>query len=300
MDSIKLEDLKDKISVEYEFQGNSGLKYVDNFKSITDADSTSVVWCSPDRSDKQQLVEQTSAGIIICDSSIELTDSLLKEKSFIIVDNPKLVYSRLLRSIISSKFQPGIHKTATIHPDAEIDASVYIGPNCYIGVCKIEADTIIHGNNFIYDGTSIGKNVIIEAGAVLGAEGFGMAKTADGEWERFPHIGGLEIKDNVEIGAGTTIDRGTLDNTIIGKGTKVSKSVHISHNVRIGENCLITGGVSIAGSTSIGNNVWISPNATLLNKIAIGNNVFIAIGAIVTQDIQDNFQALGRKILPKS
>ncbi|MAO65799.1 MAG: UDP-3-O-(3-hydroxymyristoyl)glucosamine N-acyltransferase [Balneola sp.] len=300
MDKFTLEDLKQNLLVDFDFRGNADIDFVDNVKSISEANEHSVVWCSPDREDKQELVEKTKAHLIICDDSIQFTDALLKEKGFFVVKNPKLAFTRLLRNIASENFEPGIHQTATIHPEAEIADSVYVGPNSYIGKCTIGENSILHGNNFVYDGTSIGNGVVIEAGAILGAEGFGLAKTDEGAWERFPHIGGLEIHDRVEIGAGTTIDRGTLDNTIIGEGTKISKSAHISHNVRIGKNCLITGCVAISGSTTIGDNVWISPNATILNKLTIGNNVFISMGATVTQDIKDNFQALGRKILPKT
>jgi UDP-3-O-[3-hydroxymyristoyl] glucosamine N-acyltransferase len=300
MNKLTLSEIKKKLSVDFEFQGNDNVDYIDNFRSIFDANEHSVVWCNPGREDKQELVENTNARLIICDDSIHLTNNLLREKGFIVVKNPKLAFSRLLRKIVSAKFQPGIHKSASIHPEAKIAKTAYIGPNTYVGKCTVGEYSILHGNNYVYDDTIIGNNVVIEAGVILGAEGFGLARNDTGEWERLPHIGGLEIHDRVEIGAGTTIDRGTLDNTVIGAGTKVSKSVHISHNVRIGKNCLITGCATIAGSTTIGDNVWISPNATVLNKLSIGNNVFISAGAVVTQNIKDNFQALGRKILPKT
>ena len=300
MNKFTLEDLKNKLSSEFVFRGNEEVDFLDNFKAILDANRHSVVWCSPARDDKQVLVEQTDARIIICDDSIKFTDALLQEKGFFVVKNPKLAFSRLLRRFVSERYKPGIHETATIHPEAQVSETAYIGPNTYIGKCTIGENSILHGNNFVYDGTSIGNEVVIEAGVILGAEGFGLSKNENGAWERFPHIGGLEIHDRVEIGAGTTIDRGTLDNTVIGEGSKISKSAHISHNVRIGKNCLITGCVAISGSTTIGDDVWISPNATILNKLNIGNNVFISVGATVTQDIKDNFQALGRKILPKT
>ena len=295
-----VEDIKQKMLVEYTFQGKIDLHPIQNVKSIENADEGSLAWCSPDREDKEAVIKATKASIIICDPTVSLTKEQLSSKGFFIVENPKLAFSRLLRNIINEEIKSGLHSTATIHPDAVIAESAYVGPNTYIGKCEVGENTVLHGNSFVYDGTKIGKNVVIEAGAILGAEGFGMAKTEKGNWERFPHIGGLEIHDFVEIGAGTTIDRGSLGNTIIGEGTKVSKSAHISHNVVIGKNCLITGCVSIAGSTKIGNNVWISPNATILNKLNIGNNVFISIGATVTQDIKDNHQAIGRKILPKT
>ena len=300
MDKFALKDIIEKLPVDFEIKGNEEIDYIDNVKSILDADSHSLVWCSPERENKQELVEQSAGKLIICDNSIQFTDALIKGKKFIVVENPKLVFSRVLKAITVPVYKPGVHVSATIHPNAQIAKSAYVGPNTYIGKCKIGERSILQGNIFVYDGSEIGEDVIIEAGAILGAEGFGVAKTEEGGWERMPHIGGLIIGDRVEIGAGTTIDRGTLGNTVIGKGTKIAKSVHISHNVRIGKHCLITGCVSISGSTTIGDHVWISPNATLLNKLTIGDNVFISIGAVVTQDIEDNFQAIGRKILPKT
>lgn len=292
-------NLRAALTVEYHFIGNEDC-FIENIRSIGEADETSLVWCSPTKPNKQTLVDETSACVIICDGSIEISEEQKASKAFFVVDNPKLAFSRLVRSLLSLNQPRGIHPSAVVHPEAEISKTAFIGPNCTIGACKIGDHSQLHGNIHVYDDTEIGNHVVIEAGAILGAEGFGMAKTDDGVWERFPHIGGLEIHDFVEIGAGTTIDRGTLENTVIGEGTKVSKSAHISHNVQIGKNCLITGCVSIAGSTTIGDNVWISPNATILNKLNIGNNVFISIGAIVTQDIKDDYQAIGRKILPKT
>ena len=300
MDKITLEELKDHLTFEAEFKGHTNLDYIDNVKSIEHADAHSLVWCSSKRDNKQELVEATEARLIICDDDIQFTDQLLAQKCFLVVKNPKLAFSRLLRSLTADSFTPGIHETATIHPEASIADSAHIGPNCTIGKCTIGEHAILQGNNYLYDGTTLGSHVVVEAGAVLGAEGFGLAKAEDGSWERFPHIGGLEIHDHVEIGAGTTIDRGSLENTVIGEGTKISKSAHISHNVQIGKHCIITGCVAISGSVTIGDHVWISPNATILNKLTIGNDVFISMGATVSQDIKDNYKAIGRKVLPNT
>jgi UDP-3-O-[3-hydroxymyristoyl] glucosamine N-acyltransferase len=300
MTKLFLNEIKAKIQADFEFIGNDNIDYIDNFRSIFEADEHSIVWCHPKREDKLKLIEETASRLIICDRSVQISNELAKSKAFICVDEPRLVYSRLLRSLVAVHYKPGIHASSVIHEKAQIADSVHIGPNCYIGECVIGEQSVIHGNSYIYDGVSIGQEVIIEAGVILGAEGFGLVQDENKEWERIPHIGGLELHDKVEIGAGTTIDRGTLENTVIGRGTKVSKSVHISHNVKIGENCIITGCATIAGSTCIGNNVWISPNTTILNKLSIGNDVFIAAGTTVSQNIQDGFQAIGRKILPKN
>jgi UDP-3-O-[3-hydroxymyristoyl] glucosamine N-acyltransferase len=272
--------------------------------SISDIDydptKKAITWCHPNADSKQENIEKTRATVIVCDKSIVLSSKMESTKTLIKVDNPKLAFTRMIRSITIDQNEPGIHPSCIVHPEAEIDASVSIGPNSTIGKCIIGPKTKIHGNCYLYDGVEIGEEVIIEAGVVLGAEGFGLAKTSEGSWERFPHLGGVRLSNRVEVGAGSTIDRGAIQDTVVGEGTKISKAVHISHNVRIGKHCLITGAVSIAGSTIIGDHVWISPGATILNKLSIGDHAFVAIGATVTQSIPDNFQAIGRKIISKN
>ena len=299
MYSYSIEDILSLINQEYELAGTKQVKIITNFKSILEADEASLVWCSPDRADKKELITKTKARWIICDKEIDISDELKKEKAFIKVDNPKYVFSSILRNITNKSFPESVHPSAIIHPEASIGANVYIGPNSTIGKCTVGENTIIHGHCFIYDGVEVGKDVTIEAGVVLGAEGFGMAKDNDGHWHRFPHIGKLIIADQVEIGANTTIDRGTLGNTRIGFGSKISKSVRVAHNVTIGSDCIITGGVVISGSVSIGNNVWVGPNASILNKITIEDDVAISISATVTKSVKKGYQVIGTRILEK-
>ncbi len=270
--------------------------------SDIDYDSTkkAITWCHPSADNRQEIIEKTQATVILCDKSIVLSSSMQSTKTLIKVDNPKLAFTRMIRSITIDQNELGIHPSCVVHTEAKIDASASIGPNCTIGKCIIGAKTVIHGNCHLYDGVIVGDEVVIEAGVVLGAEGFGLAKTSEGAWERFPHLGGVRLSNRVEVGAGSTIDRGAIQDTFIGEGTKISKAVHISHNVKIGKHCLITGAVSIAGSTTIGDHVWLSPGVTILNKLSIGDHAFVAIGATVTQSIPDHYQAIGRKIIPKT
>lgn len=295
-----LNDILASLSDEYERVGSSENHRIEQVCSIEQATSNSIVWCHPSRPEKAKAIEDTLAQVVICDRGIEWDGTVQPEKTLIKVEDPKRVFTRLVRQMMSGAYAPGIHATSTVHPEADIHESVHIGPNCYVGKCVIGEGSQIHGNSFIYDGVQLGKEVVIEASVVLGAEGFGLANTEEGGWERFPHLGGLVIGDRVEVGAGSTIDRGAIQDTIIGEGTKISKQVHISHNVQVGKHCLITGGVSIAGSTVVGDFVWISPGVTILNKVRIGNHAFIAIGATVTQSIPDYYQAIGRKIIPKT
>ena len=302
--SFFLDELLHALDIPYSREGMTDNHKLDTVVSINDTDFNSsnkaITWCHPNANNKQEMVEQTQATVIVCDESIVLSSKMELTKTLIKVDNPKLAFIRMTRSITVDQNEPGVHPTCVVHPEAEIDASASIGPNSTIGKCIIGPKTKIHGNCYLYDGVEIGEEVVIEAGVVLGAEGFGLAKNSEGAWERFPHLGGVRLSNRVEVGAGSTIDRGAIQDTVIGEGTKISKAVHISHNVRVGRHCLITGAVCIAGSTIIGDHVWISPGATILNKLSIGDHAFVAIGATVTQSIPDNFQAIGRKIIPKT
>lgn len=140
---------------------------------------------------------------------------------------------------------------------------------------------------------TIGENVFIHPTAVVGSDGFGYERNEIGELEKFPHIGGVVIGDNVDIGANTCIDRGTIDDTIIGDGTKIDNLVHIGHNVKIGKHCLIIANAMIGGSTIIGDHVHIAPGVQIMNKVKIGDNVVVGLGAIVVKDIPSNTTFIG-------
>jgi len=179
-----------------------------------------------------------------------------------------------------------------------IGQNVKIGSNCLIG-----HNTIIEKNVSIGDNCSIGSNVIIRNsviknnvhildGCVIGKKGFGFFPDKNSNF-RYPQIGAVIINDNAEIGCGSTIDRGSLSNTIIGKNTYLDNQIHIAHNVKIGENCIIAGQVGFAGSSTLGNNVMIGGQAGVSGHLKIGNNVQIGGGSGVINDIPDNSKVMG-------
>lgn len=139
----------------------------------------------------------------------------------------------------------------------------------------------------------IGKNVIIHPNVLLGGDGFGYERDEHDELIKFPSIGGIIIEDDVEIFPFTNIDRGTLDNTIIGKGTKIDHYCHIGHNVRIGKRCVITAGVIIAGSVTVGDDVFIGINSSIRDGIKIGKHAMVGMGSVVTKDVGDNWTVYG-------
>ena len=179
-----------------------------------------------------------------------------------------------------------------------VGENVKIGKNCLIG-----HNSIIEKNVIIGDNCSIGSNVIIRNsfiknnvhildGCVIGKKGFGFFPNKISNY-RYPQIGIVIIEDNVEIGCGSTIDRGSLSNTIIGKNTYLDNQIHVAHNVKIGKNCIIAGQVGFAGSSTLGDNVMIGGQAGISGHLKVGNNVKIGGGSGVLKNISDNSKVMG-------
>jgi UDP-3-O-[3-hydroxymyristoyl] glucosamine N-acyltransferase len=209
-------------------------------------------------------------------------------------------------SAVTDNFDKDVSDITTMSFDRSIKfgKNILIGKNVEIGKnCLIGHNSIIESNVRIGDNCSIGSNVIIRNsmirnnvnildGCVIGKKGFGFFPVKDKNL-RYPHIGMVIIEDNCEIGCGSTIDRGSLSNTIIGKNTYIDNQVHIAHNNKIGENCIIAGQVGFAGSSTLGNNVMIGGQAGISGHLSIGNNVQIGGGSGVIKNITDNSKVMG-------
>lgn len=176
-------------------------------------------------------------------------------------------------------------KNTTIGSNTIIEHDVQIGDNCIIG------------SNVIIKNSIIGKRVVLQDNCKIGQKGFGFIPL-DKKNIKFPHIGRVLISDDVEIGSGCTIDRGSIDDTSIGSNTYLDNQVHMAHNVKIGSNCMIAGQVGFAGSSTIGNNVSIGGQAGISGHLIIGNNVKIAGGSGVIKDIKDNQIVMGYPAIP--
>ncbi|MGM0612690.1 MAG: DapH/DapD/GlmU-related protein [Bacteroidota bacterium] len=281
----------------YELEGDPNAEFfsIEGFDGATEG---SLIWCSPKMEGREDLIRNSRAAIVICD--IGVSRGLSKNKTLVKTDNPRKTFMEIVNGMKSKEQQYGVHSTSVVHPDAEIHPESWIGPFSYIGKSKIGKGSVIHGHAYIYDNVTIGEDTVLEAGVVIGADGFGFQKNHDNDWERFPHLGGVIVEDNVEISSNATIDRGALGDTVIGRNTKISKEAHISHNVITGQGCIIAGGAMVSGSVKIGNDVWIGPNASLLNKVTIEDNVTISLGSVVTKDIKTGFTAVGSRIIPES
>ncbi len=211
---------------------------------------------------------------------------------------------------------PGIHPTAILGQEVALGEGIAIGPyvvlgdrvtigdravvmaGCFIGSgVRIGAESFLYPNVVIRDGTVIGERVIVHSGVVIGDDGFGFAR--DGNVIRkIPQIGTVEIGDDVEIGANTTIDRATTGTTRIGSGTRIDNLVMIAHNVQIGTNSILCGQVGISGSTLIGNDVTLAGQAGLVGHIEIGDRVQVGAQGGVTKSIPPGTSVSGYPALP--
>jgi len=291
--NINLVELCDSITEECQVLGARD-RIVSIALPIDKSDRDSVTFCSKNTEDALVMIRNSRAGVIICSRELSYAEDDYQDKTLILVANPRLAFIEVMQKYFQEeKLEFSIHPTAIIDKDAKIPPNVYIGAHSCIGKCDIGENTVIHANVSIYDRVKIGRNVTIYDGTVIGKEGFGYEKNSRGKRVRFPHIGGVVIEDDVEIGANVSIDRGTLGNTIIGQGTKINNLCHIAHNVVIGRNCVITAGSCFGGSSRIGDGSWLAPGAIVRDGIKIGSNVTIGMGSVVTKDIDDNCVAYG-------
>lgn len=214
-----------------------------------------------------------------------LPDSI-EANTFIIVDNPRLAFAKVLAEFFVEKKEAGISQNTVIDPTTKIGKGVIIGNNCTIGRDVVIGDyTEIRNNVIITEGVTIGRHCLIRSNAVIGEEGFAFEYDKNGTPIRVPHLGSVEIGDYVEIGNFTAIARGTLKNTIIHSHVKIDNLVHIAHNCFIGENTLVIACAEVSGSAVVGNNCWLGVGCSTMQKIKIGDNCTIGIGSVVLKDV---------------
>jgi UDP-3-O-[3-hydroxymyristoyl] glucosamine N-acyltransferase len=197
-------------------------------------------------------------------------------KPLLIVNNPRLAFARAAAALAGDD-AGGIHPLAVIHPDAKLGANVSVGAGAVIEAGAVIGDGSRIGPNVtIHSQVKLGERVVVQANSVLGSDGFGYVRDpATSRYTKFPQVGRLEIGDDVEIGAGCTIDRGALDATIIGRGSKLDNLVHVGHNVRIGEDVVIAAQTGISGSTVIEDGVIVGGQVGLADHVIIKRGVIL-------------------------
>jgi len=264
------------------------LTFFDSIKYKSDAIKTKASYCITTEKFKKFLPDRVEK-IIVKNVLLELAKVLKTIYPEADIDYPDLT----AKPAVKTKF-----KSVKFGNNVLIGKNVKIGKNTIIGSNSIIEHDVIIGNDCVIGSEVIIKNsilkdnIVIQDGCKIGLKGFGFIPLKEKNF-KFPHIGRVLISDNVEIGSGCTIDRGSVDDTEIGKNTYLDNQVHLAHNVKIGSNCMIAGQVGFAGSSTIGNNVSIGGQAGISGHLTIGNNVKIGGGSGVIKDIEDNQVVMG-------
>lgn len=248
---------------------------------------------------RSQLQATGASAVIVGPDARDATDL-----PRIVCANPHAYFARVL-----AFFNPpppaaaGVHETAVVDPTAVVASSACIGPlavigrnarigsgsivsaGCFVGDnVAIGEDSRLHPHVTVYHDCRIGSRVILHSGAVIGADGFGLAQE-DGRWLKIPQLGGVSIGDDVEIGANTTVDRGALEDTVIEEGVKLDNLIQVAHNVRIGAHTAMAGCVGIAGSAKIGRQCTVGGAAMILGHLEIADQVNISAATLVAKSI---------------
>ncbi len=255
--------------------------------------------------------EQSAASAIIVDAPVT------SQKALIRVPSARIAFAKVLPLFFPEPtYVPGIHPTAVVASTAKVDASAHVGPQCVVGEgasigpravllaqvyvgpqCVVGEESLLFPHVALYAGTTLGHRVRIHAGTVIGSDGFGYVQDG-GVHRKVPQIGNVIIRDDVEIGANVTVDRGALGPTVIGKGSKVDNLVQIAHNVNIGEHCIVVSQTGISGSTRLGDYVVLAGQVGLAGHLRIGNRATVAAQSGVMSSIPDGEKWFGYPAQP--
>jgi UDP-3-O-[3-hydroxymyristoyl] glucosamine N-acyltransferase len=238
--------------------------------------------------------------------------------ALIVVDDVDVAYAK-----VATWFHPlplakehNIHQSASVHPEAELEEPVMVGPNASVGKCRVGAGTHVMAGASIGDGAVVGKDclfhpnsslgyncvagdrVILQPNAVVGSDGFGYAHEG-AKWIKVPQLGNVVLKDDVEVGSNSAIDRGTLGVTTIGRGTKLDNIVHIAHNCTVGEDVVMAAGAMVAGSTTIGDRCVLAGQVGIAGHLNIQPDSRFAGDTVVLKNLPESGDYMGHPVMPK-
>lgn len=294
---FRLADLAARVEAELLGDGEVRITHAD---TIQDASEGAI--CFLANSKYRHYLPDTGASAVI----LRREDAAHAATAGLISDNPYLTYARVASLLYPvADVAGGVHASAVIAASAKIDptawvgpcavigenveihSGVWIGPGCVIDdACVIGEKSRLVANVTLCSDTVIGKRVLVHPGAVIGSDGFGNANDR-GAWVKVPQIGIVQVGDDVEIGANTTIDRGSLRDTVIGDGVRLDNQIQIAHNVRIGEHTAIAGCAGVAGSTTIGKYCTLGGGVGLSGHLEIGDNVHFSGQSLVTRSFKE-------------
>ena len=308
---FKLGELAEILGVELQGDSNKELSGMSSLEYSSKEDVTFIA-----KHSYTSDLANTKAGAVICSEEF----SKLFDGNKLICSNPYLTYAKCTKvfkqrpninagisELADVSSTANISKKAcvssfvSISEDAVIEDNVILMPGAFIGKgCKVGKDTIINANVSLYDEVEIGRGCILHSGAVIGSDGLGFAKE-NNYWVKIEHLGKVLIGDDVEIGSNSTIDRGSVGDTVIGDNVKIDNQVHIAHNVKVGKGTAIAGNSAIAGSTSIGKNCTLAGCTAIVDNIKITDEVHITAMSLITKSIKNSgFYSSGTPFMKNS
>lgn len=294
---ISLQELANRFGAKVIGDGD---KLIAHVRSLKSADERAISFYSASAY-KNELTDTRAGAVVLCPADRDAFNG-----NRLLADNPHLVFARIASFLHpSGEFEGGLHTSAIvadncdiadsafigsgaiISENSKIGSNVYVGSGCYIGThCEIGEHTYLHPNVTILDHCRLGNSCIVQSGSVIGSHGFGIIQDG-GMWIRVPQIGGVIIGALTDIGANCSIDRGSLDDTVVGTGVKLDNLVHIAHNVAIGDHTVMAAGVAIAGSTRIGKHCQFAGYSSCVGHIEIADEVILLAHTCATHSIRE-------------
>ena len=275
---IKISKVLESLDIDLNYEGDYEIKEVSQTKEVREG---GMAFCtsldSSDLDPKALFVGSEDLGL----------------PNLLISSNPRLDFIKILAFLDKHVGFNHFNFESTIHPSVHLGKNVVIEKGVFVG-----KDTYIDHNVVVRSGSKIGSNCFIGAATTIGSDGFGYERDEQGVPNKFVHLGGVSIGDNVDIGSLNSIVRGTLSDTIIESNVKTDNLVHIAHNVHIKEGALFAACSEVSGSVVIGKNAWIAPNVSIMEKVVIGDYAIVGLGAVVIRDVPDRTTVAGNPAKP--
>ena len=294
MKTVRLSEIKSFLQekgLDFKFEGSENID-IEGFSSLYNYKKGTVTWCKT-----TEILEnkaKDSYTLLIAPKYIrEICDIC------IITDDPKTIFFTIIEKFFCEDEElPAIGHGTFISDKVKIGKNVKIGHNCVLdGNITIGDDTIIYNNISIINTVEIGDKCVIQSGTVIGHDCYAYIEDNQNNKHMIKHYGGVVIEDDVWIGCCCVINRGTIDNTVIGEGSKLDDYCHISHNVELGAKSALISGAKLYGSVKTGENVYVA-SSIVKNQIKLGNNVTVGMGSLVLKDVEDNLVVIGTPAKP--
>ncbi len=273
---------------QFQYMGKDEIN-ISGYSSFNNITENKISWVKNQANFNEKVVMNNKDIVLIVNSDVVIKSNFARDNGIIVCDNPKEIFFSILRKYFPTKtYESYISPVATVEA-CMIGDNVFVGHYSYIGNDVVIGNNVVIKYNVSIEGkVKIGDNTIIHSGVRIGTDGFGLFQDEDGRNVKVPHYGGVVIGNDVEIGANTCIDKGTLDDTIIGDNVKIDNLCHIAHNCVIRDKSVIVALAMLGGSTKLEAGSYVAPGAMIKNQLKIGANSLVGMGSVVIKDVENN------------